>query len=401
MSPHATTRIRICLPPSASADSIPSSPPPATASLTVIANAPSSFYYLSGANFPDCALTYDLSTSALILWVPYVEPRQILWYGRTPSPAECLALLDVDDVRYTSEMGSYITQTLRSSPCPSLYLLHPSHRPPLTPETAGGVRIDAATLLPCMDAARVLKTDYEVAMIRKANAVSSAAHRKVAQELLSLRNEREIEAILRKECAVRGAKIQAYAPIAGSGENAATLHYEENDQPLEGRQLVVVDAGCEWDCYASDITRTLPIRGRFSPEAEAIYKIVEKMQEECIAAVRPGMHFYRLHVHASAVATVGLMRLGILKGGKVSEIFNAGTVAGFFPHGLGHHVGLETHDVSGSERLLLQGAGERKGRREEVTPEGLREFVPWANTWAYKKRQKLEKNMVVTIEPGM
>lgn len=309
--------------------------------------------------------------------------------------------MDVDDVRYASKMGPYIMQTLLSSACPSLYLLHPSQRPPLTPEAASGVVVDAARLQPCMDAARVVKTDYEVAMIRRANAVSSAAHREVARKLLSLTNEREIEAILRKECAVRGAKIQAYAPIAGSGENASTLHYGENDQPLKGRELVVIDAGCEWDCYASDVTRTLPIRGQFSPEAGAVYEIVEKMQEECIAAVKPGMPFYRLHVHAAAVATVGLMKLGILKGGKASEIFNAGTTAGFFPHGLGHHVGLETHDVSGRERLLLRGSAERKGKRDEVTPEGLRGCMPWVKSSAYRGRQKLEKNMIVTIEPGM
>lgn len=354
---------------------------------------------MSGANFPDCALTYDLSTSTLILWVPYVEPRQVLWYGRTPSPTECLARLSVDDVRYASEMDRYIARTLLEAPCPALYLLHPSQRPALTPEAARGVRVDAAVLQPCMDAARVVKTDYEVAMIRRANAVSSAAHREVAKKLLSMSNEREIEALLRAECARRGAKNQAYAPIAGSGENAATLHYEDNDQPLEGRELVVIDAGCEWDCYASDVTRTLPLKGRFSEKASAIYSIVEKMQEECIAAVRPGMPFYRLHVHAAAVAVVGLIKLGVLRGGTVSEIFNAGTVAGFFPHGLGHHVGLETHDVSGRERLLLKGRG--RERREEVTPEGLRGFMPRACPAVYKGRQRLERNMVVTIEPGM
>ena len=135
---------------------------------------------MSGANFPDCALTYDISTDTLILWVPYVEPRQVLWYGRTPSPTECLSRFSVDDVRFASQMDCYITHALAASPCPALYLLHPSHRPSLKPETARGVRVDAAKLLPSMDAARVVKTDYEVAMIRRANAVSSAAHRKVA-----------------------------------------------------------------------------------------------------------------------------------------------------------------------------------------------------------------------------
>lgn len=364
---------------------------------------------MSGADFPDCALTYDLSTATLILWVPYVEPRQVLWYGRTPTPAECLSRLDVDDVRYAPKMSRYISHTLSSSPCPTLYLLHPSHRPPLSPETARGVRVDAAALLPRMDAARVVKTKYEVAMIRRANAISSAAHRRVAKKLLTFKNEREIEAVFRAECALRGAKNQAYAPIAGSGINAATLHYEDNDQELKGRELVVVDAGCEFDLYASDVTRTLPLSGRFSDQAGAIYGIVEKMQNECIAAVKPGVPFYKLHLHAAAVAVSGLLRLGVLRGGSAGEIFKAGTVAGFFPHGLGHHIGLETHDVSGPERLLLRGAEAgskaagvegRRARREVVTPEDVRGFLPWAGP-APRGRQRLEKNMVVTIEPGM
>ncbi|SPO04534.1 related to Probable Xaa-Pro aminopeptidase GLRG_02280 [Cephalotrichum gorgonifer] len=363
------------------------------------------FYYLSGANFPDCAVTYDLSTSNLILWVPYVEPRQILWFGRTPSPKECLSRFHVDDVRYISELDAYISQNLLSTPSPTLYLLSHSQLPPAVPETYPRVRVDSARLLLCMDSARVVKTDYEVAMIRKANAVSSAAHLRIAKSLLQLTNEREIEAIFRAECALRGAKIQAYSPIAGSGVNASTLHYEDNDQPLEGRELVVLDAGCEWDCYASDITRTLPLSGRFSKEARAIYDIVDKMQTECIEAVRPGLKYYKLHLHAAAVALVGLLRLGVLRGGSVSEIFKAGTVAAFFPHGLGHHIGLETHDVSGPERLLLAGvsvgggAPGRRARREVITPVMMQSFLPWAAT--YGGRQRLEENMIVTIEPGI
>ena len=356
---------------------------------------------MSGANFPGCALTYDLATETLILWIPYVEPRQILWYGRTPTPKECLSRLDVTDVHYISHLTPYIKQTLLSSRTPTLYVLHPSQQPPLTLSAARGIRVDAGALRPAMDAARVIKTDYEVAMVRKANAVSSAAHRKVARRLRTMTNEREIEALFRAECAVRGAKNQAYAPIAGSGTNAATLHYEDNDQPLAGRQLVVVDAGCEWDVYASDVTRTFPLNGCFSPEAGAVYSIVEKMQDECIRAVRPGMHFYRLHLHAAAVAVVGLMRLGVLKGGSVGEIFKAGTVAGFFPHGLGHHIGLETHDVSGRDRLLVQGIGGRRERRDVVSAAALRDLMPWATPPPYEGKQKLEKNMIVTIEPGM
>ncbi|CAI4217575.1 unnamed protein product [Parascedosporium putredinis] len=345
------------------------------------------FYYLSGANFADCAVTYDIKTDHLVLWIPYIEPRKVLWYGFTPGPEECRAKSDVDDVRYIDGMKEYIAQRLLYGSADTLYLLHANHAPPLSADTRPKVRIDASSLRPCMDAARVVKSDYEVAMIRKANAVSSAAHRRAAELLSTFKNEREIEAVFRSTCALRGAKNQAYPVIAGSGENAATLHYEDNDEDLKGRQLVVIDAGCEWDCYASDVTRTLPISGRFSDEAAEIYTLVDKMQRECISAVRPGVLYYKLHLHAAAVALVGLMRLGILGNGTVGQIWSAGTIAAFFPHGLGHHIGLEVHDVTGRDRLLLLEGGESDGDAKDTS--------------ATDGRQRLEKNMIVTIEPGI
>jgi len=122
----------------------------------------------------------------------------------------------------------------------------------------------------------------------------------------------------------------------------------------------VLDAGAEWKCYASDITRTLPltVSGNglgFTKEAEEIYTLVLKMQRECIDLVAPGVDFAAIHLHACRVALKGLMDLNILgrPGVSFDEIWHRGTVAAFFPHGLGHHVGLEVHDVSGDQRLLM------------------------------------------------
>jgi Xaa-Pro dipeptidase len=316
-------------------------------------------------------------------------------------------------------MNDYIASRLCGDD--STYKCYVLHREQ-TPELLGGapffnldngdtaaqgvpVGFNVDKLLPAMDAARVVKTEYEVAMIRKANQVSSAAHRAVAEKIRQFKNEREVDALFQSECAVRGAKNMAYAVIAGSGKNAATLHYDANDQDLESKQLLVLDAACEWECYAADVTRTLYLT-KPSQETKEIYKIVNKMQKECIEAIRPGILYYKLHLHACAVALVGLMRLGVLKGGSVGEIWTAGTVAAFFPHGLGHHVGLEVHDVSGRERLLLEKSvrgrfGRRTSKREFFTPDGLGELRPSANPRPYVGRQKLERNMIVTVEPGM
>ncbi|EON98068.1 putative xaa-pro dipeptidase protein [Phaeoacremonium minimum UCRPA7] len=373
------------------------------------------FYYLSGANFPGCAVTYDIGNDLLTLWIPYVDPTQKLWHGSTPSIKDCLTSYEVDQVQYIANLEKYLYLTL--GPTSIMYVLNANQGPPpRTRPGRGPLHIDTNKLRPAIDAARVVKSDYEVAMIRKANAVSSAAHKMILQRMKSITNEREIEAVFTGFCIANGAK-QAYPVIAGSGPNAASLHYGANNEALEGRQLVVLDAGAEWDCYASDVTRTLPIGGKFaSPEAEAVYAVVERMQTECVDRIKPGVVYYSLHLHAAMVAVVELLRLGILTGGTAREIFAAGTVAAFFPHGLGHHVGLEVHDVMGRERLLLgekgvQGAGaggpgrlgRRLGKREMFTPELLVRMARDAVTTPppYKGRQKLEKNMIVTIEPGI
>ncbi|KAK7402635.1 hypothetical protein QQX98_011615 [Neonectria punicea] len=359
------------------------------------------FYYLTGADFPDCAVTYEMATDRLTLWIPYVEPRQVLWYGATPDAAEAMRRYNVDDVRYTAQLSKFLHGQLR--PATTLYILHPDQVPPkLTDRPRGQTHINYSKLRPAMDQARVVKTDYEVALIRRAALISSAAHRAVAERLLTMRNEQDIEAVLVAECTARGAHAQAYPIIAGAGVNASTLHYDSNDQPLEGKQLVVVDAGCEWQCYASDITRTLPISGSFTPEAASIHAIVQRMQDECIARIRPGCVFYALHLHAADVAIRGLLKLGILHGG-FDEIQKAGTVAAFFPHGLGHHVGLEVHDVTGVDRLLMRESFHIEGgKREMVTPTTLGALRRMAAAPPpYKGRQALRPNMIVTVEPGI
>ncbi|KAL2262421.1 hypothetical protein VTK26DRAFT_1371 [Humicola hyalothermophila] len=397
------------------------------------------FYYMAGANFPGCAVTYNISNDSLILWIPYTDPKTVLWYGKTPTPEESKAASDVDEVRYISGLFEFLCANL--FPGMTLYILHPGQTPRF--ENPGSlVRIDSKSLGPAIERARVIKTDYEIAMIRRANAVSSAAHKAALVRLRRFSNEREIDATYRGFCLAQGAKRQAYPPIVASGTSASTLHYDDNDQPLAGRQLVVLDAGAEWNCYASDITRTFPISGHFSPEAAAIHDIVQRMQDECIRRVRPGVLFSALHLRACVVAINELLKLGILRGGTPSDILRQGTIAAFFPHGLGHHVGLEVHDVSGREKLLVQssslpslqppsrgmlglvdslsGVARRQSKREWVGPETVhlmfREACARVATAAAAASQAasgkpvmvsgggtqaLAKNMVVTIEPGI
>ncbi|KAK4123433.1 Creatinase/aminopeptidase [Parathielavia appendiculata] len=387
------------------------------------------FYYITGADFPGCAVTYEIAADRLVLWIPQIEPRKVLWYGRTPTPKQCMDVSELDDVRYIKDLNR--TLLAKVQPGTIIYALHPDQAPKLVEHRKGIVQIDTIKLKPAIERARVIKTDHEIALIRRANAVSSAAHKKVLTLAKYQHNEHDIQAIFAAYCMAHGAKRQAYPIIAASGPNASTLHYTSNDAPLDPNHVVVLDAGAEWRCYASDVTRTFPLSGCFpSRQADAIYRAVERMQEECIERVAPGVPFYVLHLHACVVAATALLELGILHGGSVADILNRGTVAAFFPHGLGHHVGLEVHDVSGRERLLLpsvfgeweevsgigRGRGKVSSKREFVGPEQLAALYQESLTSALVDcaltseegeaanaggRQTLEKNMVVTIEPGI
>ncbi|KAI1479009.1 metallopeptidase family M24-domain-containing protein [Daldinia eschscholtzii] len=337
------------------------------------------FYYLTGADFPGCSVTYDIAADKLTLWIPFTPPATILWFGKTPTLEECLARSDVHDVKYIGELPAYLSARLTT--IKSLYALRSAQLPKFDgfEQLRSSLKIDVTSLQPAMDEARVIKSDYEVAMIRRANEISSAAHRKVALQLGSMKNECEIEATFSAACKAANAKAQAYPVIAGSGSNASTLHYEANNESLAGRQLVVLDAGTEWSCYASDITRTLPLgpRYRFNLEARAIYELVHKMQDECIQRIKPGVIFRDLQLHATFIAVQGLLELGILHNGTAEEIFKNGTGAAFFPHGLGHHVGLDVHDVLSKD--LLRPAGESMwGKRRPIGPQSVRAMIKQA-----------------------
>lgn len=302
---------------------------------------------MTGANFPGCSVTYDIAADKLTLWIPFTPPATILWFGNTPSPEECLSKSDVHDVKYIGELASYLSARLAT--VKTLYALRPSQLPRFDgfEQMKPSIKIDVTSLQPAMDEARLVKSEYEVAMIRRANEISSAAHKKAAMLTYGMKNECEIEAAFLQACTAANAHAQAYPVIAGSGANASTLHYEANNESLAGRQVVVLDAGAEWNCYASDVTRTLPIgpRYKFSAEARAVYDLVHKMQDECIKRIKPGVVFRDLQLHATLVAVQGLLDLGVLRNGTADEIFKNGTGAAFFPHGLGHHVGLDVHEL--------------------------------------------------------
>ena len=250
-------------------------------------------------------------------------------------------------------------------------------------------KVDSNKLLPAIDACRVIKDSHEIGLIRRANKISTIAHCAVLENIRRFTNESQIEGVFVYASISERAK-QSYSVIAGSGENAGTLHYVKNDEPLEGRQFMLLDAGAEFENYASDVTRTFPISGAWpSEEAKNIYNIVERMQECCIAKLKPGVKMFDLHVLAHEIAIAGLLEIGILHNATAEELYEMGTSKGFFPHGLGHHLGLEVHDVLGLP--VLKYAGQDCPVLDNAT----------SMSPCTLDQPELEEGMVVTVEPGI
>jgi Xaa-Pro aminopeptidase len=191
---------------------------------------------------------------------------------------------------------------------------------------------------------RLYKSAAEVKVMREAAQISSRAHVRAMQASRAGLHEFSLEAELDYEFRKGGAKMPAYGSIVASGRNACILHYQENDAVLKDGDLVLIDAGCEIDCYASDITRTFPVSGTFSPEQKAIYELVLKSQEAAFAAIGPGKHWNQAHEATVHVITAGLVELGLLHG-DVGELIVNEAFKPFYMHRAGHWLGMDVHDV--------------------------------------------------------
>jgi len=214
---------------------------------------------------------------------------------------------------------------------------------------------------------RLYKTRDELRVMRKAAKIASEAHVRAMRHARPGMNEHEIEAELLHTFRRNGA-VPSYEPIVGGGVNGCVLHYRANNAPLKDGDLLLIDAGAEFQCYASDITRTFPVNGRFSPEQRALYDIVLAAQRAAIAQVRAGRSFEAYHEAAVRTICAGLVKLGLLKG-SVEKNIREQSYRRFYMHKTGHWLGLDVHDV-GDYRI-----------------DG--EF------------RELEPGMVVTVEPGI
>ena len=191
---------------------------------------------------------------------------------------------------------------------------------------------------------RLIKDSDEIEIMKQAANISADAHMEAMKALKPGMNEQSIEALYLYEFAKQGGRFAAYTPIVAGGDNACVLHYVDNNQDLNGSDLLLVDAGCEFKMYASDITRTFPISGKFSAEQLAVYNVVLEALHKATECVKVGNNIMDPQITSEKVITKGLVELGILEG-DVDDLHQQGAFKDFYMHKIGHWLGLDVHDV--------------------------------------------------------
>lgn len=341
----------------------------------------SDFFYLTGFPEPDAvAVLLDTGGNGkrYILFCRDRDPTKEIWDGRRAGQTGARTLYGADEAYSIAKLDEMLPKLIENRSV----IYYPMGKDSAFDERVMGWRNQVrgraragvrspervVAIEEILHELRLRKDRAELATMRRAAQISARAHSRAMSVCCPGITEYQIEAELLHEFTRHGSRFPAYGSIVASGANACILHYRENDATLKDGDLLLIDAGCELDGYASDITRTFPINGRFTPAQRAIYELVLAAQYAAIAKVRVGKRWNDPHDAAVKTLTAGLIKLGLLKG-KLEKLIEEGAYRRFYMHRTGHWLGMDVHDV-GDYRV-----NER---------------------W-----RKLEPGMVLTVEPGL
>ncbi|MEL6813345.1 MAG: aminopeptidase P N-terminal domain-containing protein [Cyanobacteria bacterium J06598_3] len=316
----------------------------------------SNFFYLTGFNEPDAVavLAPSHEKHKFVLFVRPKDKEKETWSGYRTGVDEAKARYGADEAYPIEELGEKLLEYVAQAP--RLYYHFGrdqafNHRiislwqlllGKMTKKGTGPVAIEDSKLL--MQQFRRIKSPFELEKIRQAIAISTEAHNAIREMVRPGIYEYEIQAAIENIFRKEGAMGPAYPSIVATGANACILHYVENNQPLQDGDLLLIDAGCAYDYYNADITRTLPVGNSISEEQEILYDLVLKSQLAAIEQVQPGKPFNAFHDAATRIITEGLVELGLLVG-EVDKLIEEKKHKAFFMHGTGHFLGLDVHDT--------------------------------------------------------
>jgi len=330
----------------------------------------SNFYYLTGFKEDKSALIFvkDKKETKVYLFVYKKDKTEELWNGKRLGVQRAKELFDLDDVFEESKLSCKLKEFLVAKRRMYYDFKLDYSKVKLLKRYAKGVE-SFKNAAPLIEAMRLIKSDAEISLIKEAIEITKKAHHRAIKKAPKRNYEYELQADLEYVFKKGGAQSDAYTSIVASGNNANTLHYIQNSAPLQTDKLILIDAGCEYNYYASDITRTISSSAKFTQAQKELYTLVLDVEKEIISMIKPGVLRSDLQKRAEEMLTQGMLDLGILKG-KLKKVLKKQKHKKYYPHGIGHWMGLDVHDACPYR--------DKKGK----------EIV-------------LQAGMVLTIEPGI
>jgi Xaa-Pro aminopeptidase len=365
------------------------------------------FHYLTGFTEPNATLVITSDGKSTLFCAPKDMEREI-WDGFRLGPAAAPAALGVDAAYSSAELDALLPKLLENKA--AVYYPFATY-PGLETQVDGWLgkvraRVRFGALCPetqrdacaVLDEMRLIKDASEQATMRRAAQISAASHiramQKSAQMLREGKDVREyhLDAELLHEFRQQGSQYSAYSAIVAAGANACVLHYRADAAQVKNGDLVLIDAGCELDGYASDITRTFPANGKFTAPQRTLYDIVAASQEAAVAVTKPGCRFIDPHEAAVKVLAQGMLDVGLLDKNKVGSLEDVIANRAYFPfymHRTSHWLGMDVHDCGGyNEPSEL---GQTTERKDPLSGEVI----------TNRPSRILRPGMVLTIEPGI
>eukprot|EP01006_Ploeotia_vitrea_P011407 TRINITY_DN30321_c0_g1_i1.p1 TRINITY_DN30321_c0_g1~~TRINITY_DN30321_c0_g1_i1.p1 ORF type:complete len:540 (+),score=309.19 TRINITY_DN30321_c0_g1_i1:18-1637(+) len=378
----------------------------------------SNFYYLFGVNFPGAYGTIDVETGYSILFVPRLSAEYEIWCGKNPTLREMVDKYGVDECHFADEIATVLKERKAgvlhvlngqntdsklwakpawfpgmgcAKPSPTYDVQYDDDNSNDTSEEAknnvGDFVVDRRHLHAAIYETRLIKSAEELDLMQFVNDLSSEAHKEVMRQIRPGMSEYQLESIFKHYCLMKGgSRYSAYQCICGSGENSSVLHYGHagapNDRVIGDSDMMLLDMGSEYFGYASDITCSYPSNGKFTKEQAIVYEAVWAAQQAVYKALKPGVEWVEMHKVAERAILEHLVaaNLVVANGKSIAELRDLGLGAVFMPHGLGHLMGLDTHDVGGYP------AGAKR-----VDEPGLRNL---------RMNRTVQPGMVLTVEPG-
>ena len=304
----------------------------------------SNFYYLSGFKEDGAALVFikKKKSTKTYLFVTKKDPKMELWTGKRLGKDVAKEKFIVDDVFEYEDLNKQLEElSVGMKQCYYDFkeLAIKTDELKLHLKSASSY----VNLRPLVEAMRLIKTSTEIKIIKHALGITKEAHHKAMQISKTLQHEYELQAEFEYCFKKNGAYSDAYTTIVASANAANTLHYISNDQKLKSGDLILIDAGCEYDYYASDITRTIPVSGKFSKHQKELYAMVLDVNKKIIEMIKPNILRSELQKSSEELLCQGLIDLGILEG-DFQKIMDEKLHKKYYPHGIGHWMGLDVHD---------------------------------------------------------